>query len=87
MKRFKDFYKPSNNNWILHAVHGESGIKVGIGTFKTPASAAKHVEKLDFKGSWPEGHDAVITHKKTGKKYMYTDNWEPLVISKKRNNN
>jgi hypothetical protein len=62
----------------LYAVHGEMGTKKKLGDFKSKDHAAQHVDKLEDKGKFPEGHDAVFHDHKTGEKHMYGDGWEKV---------
>lgn len=79
------WYKAKGGGWKtavseefeLHAERAEGGRKK-LGDFATKEQAAAHVEKLEDSGKFPEGHDAVLTHKKTGEKHVYTDDWEKM---------
>ena len=62
----------------LRASRSDTGVHKAIKRFKDGTSAAKHVEKLEASGKWPEGHDAILMHSKTNRKWQYTDKWEPL---------
>ena len=62
--------------YALHAEHGETGRKKHLGDFESPAHAKAHIDKLEKSKKFPVGHDAVLTHKATGKQKMYTDKWE-----------
>ena len=66
----------STKPYTLHAERGDTGRNKHIGHFDSPAHAKAHVDHLEKHNKWPEGHDAVLTHKATGKKQIYTDKWE-----------
>ena len=67
-----------NEEYDLHAERGDTGANKFIKSFKTKAAAAAHVERMEDNDKWPEGHEAILTHKKTGEKHMYVDGWEKL---------
>ena len=67
-----------NEEYDLHAERGDTGANKFIKSFKTKAAAAAHVEKMEDNEKWPEGHEAVLTHKKTGEKHIYIDDWEKV---------
>ena len=62
--------------YALHAERGDTRSKKHLGDFESPAHAKAHIDKLEKSRKFPEGHEAILTHKATGKKQMYTDKWE-----------
>lgn len=75
---FFDIEESVNEEFDLHAERSDTFAKKFIKTFKSKDAAAAHVEKMEDNEKWPEGHEAVLTHKKTGEKHIYIDDWEKL---------
>lgn len=46
-----------------------------IGTYAAPEEAEAAVLAMEAAGTWPEGHDAILTQP-SGLALMYVDGWE-----------
>lgn len=36
------------------------------------------IRKLSDTDKWPESYEAILTENATGKRWMYTDDWDPV---------
>lgn len=64
----------------LHRLYAErEGERTEIVKCWTKAEATFFVEELEYDGTWPEGHDAVLVCPNGGgREYVFTDQWDPL---------
>ena len=73
----------NEHRYHLYAEHSEAGTKKLVGKFHTPHEAEAHIHHMESeyhvsngKRGWPEGSDAILHDKVTGKKHMFTSGWE-----------